>query len=300
MSNFTTHFKNYFIIVLAFVLFSCSPSHKKAKNGLEEKINAQNLVALDSTEKSFYSLPSPLQLINKLQKSGYSLNINTLNPSENYQNYTTSFKMALNFGIYATDLALLNSYSQIPESLKYFGALKYLAEKLDLTVFLTQNVLKRTEQNIANNDSLFYMLAHSLKNINYYLKTNERSEIASLILTGGWIESIHFLLNNLQTENDSLIMNLLASQKYSAENVNKILSHYNYDSEDYRLLIKNLEQLSIIYKGVPEEYTFKDANVDIHKKITVINSTSTYLMSDSLIQALDRQVTKLRLNIISD
>jgi hypothetical protein len=130
-----------------------------------------------------------------------------------------------------------------------------------------------------------------------YLKTNKRTEISTLILTGGWIESMHFSItayNKKQTEEFKF---RIAEQKQALESIIKLISSHNLP--DAAGLLKQLEELAKIYEGVTTKYTFVEPTTDDAKKITYINSTTEISISKEQIEQIAEKVLAIRDKIVN-
>ena len=115
-----------------------------------------------------------------------------LNVSKNANTYTNDFMRSLNLGIYGADLGYVSMYNQTQDAIGYLAAVKQLADKLGVYAAFDTGTMKRIESNIANKDSMLVLVGIAYRASDAYLKTNKRTEISSLILTGGWIESMNF------------------------------------------------------------------------------------------------------------
>ncbi|MBC7124657.1 MAG: hypothetical protein H5T24_03430, partial [Bacteroidales bacterium] len=86
--------------------------------------------SIESVKQIFYSLPSPLETAMILKRSGATYNEELLNPIENASKYNTTKSMALNLGIYSTDLSYASLFDQTQATIKYMTVSKKMAEGL--------------------------------------------------------------------------------------------------------------------------------------------------------------------------
>ena len=68
---------------------------------------------------------------------------------------------------------------------------KKLADELGIFDFVDASVADRIESNINDRDSVMEIITDGFNNVNEYLKDAGRTEIAALIVAGGWIEGLN-------------------------------------------------------------------------------------------------------------
>ena len=244
-----------------------------------------------------FSVPSPIQTALLIQKSGIAYDKTILNASNKNGQYTTEFAKSLNLGIYGADLGYVSMYNQTQDALGYLGAVKQLADKLGVSAAFDQTTMKRINDNISNKDSMLVLVGLAYRASDSFLKTNKRPEISSLILTGGWIESMNFSVLAYKKKQTSEIKNRIAGQKQALNSIIKLMNSHNLPAATD--LMKQFEELSKIYEGVTTKYTFVEPTTDEAKKITYINSVSEVLITDEQIEKIAVIITFIREKIIN-
>lgn len=244
-----------------------------------------------------FSVPSPIQTALLIQKSGVTYDKTILNPGSNQGQYSSDFSKALNLGIYGADLGYVSMYNQTQDALSYLGAVKQLADKVGVSAAFDQQTIKRISDNIANKDSMLVLVGIAYRASDNYLKTNKRTEISSLILTGGWIESMHFSIvayNKKQTEE---IKFRIAEQKQALGSIIKLMQSHNMpEAAD---LMTELDALAKIYEGITTKYNYVEPTTDEAKKITYINSTTEITINKEQLDQIAEKVKVIREKIIS-
>lgn len=130
-----------------------------------------------------------------------------------------------------------------------------------------------------------------------YLKTNKRTEISSLILTGGWIESMHFSIVAYNKKPTDEIKFRIAEQKQALGSIIKLISSHNLpDAAD---LVKELEELAKIYESITTKYNYVEPTTDEAKKVTYINSTTEINVSKEQLDQIAEKITSIREKIIN-
>lgn len=244
-----------------------------------------------------FSVPSPIQTALLIQKSGVAYDKTLLNAGNKNGQYVSDFAKALNLGIYGADLGYVSMYNQTQDALSYLGAVKQLADKLGVSAAFDQQTMKRINDNISNKDSMLVLVGIAYRASDAYLKTNKRTEISSLILTGGWIESMHFSIVAYNKKPTDEIKFRIAEQKQALGSIIKLISSHNLpDATD---LVKELEDLAKIYEGITTKYNYVEPTTDEAKKITYINSTTEINVSKEQLDQIAEKITSIREKIIN-
>lgn len=244
-----------------------------------------------------FSVPSPMQTALLIQKSGVAYDKAILNAGNKNGQYASDFSKALNLGIYGADLGYVSMYNQTQDAIGYLGAVKNLADKLGVSAAFDQSTMKRINDNISNKDSMLVLVGIAYRASDAYLKTNKRTEISSLILAGGWIESMHFSITAYKSKSTDEIKYRIAEQKQALGSLLRLIKSHNLT--DAAELTTQLEDLSKIYEGITTKYNFVEPTTDETKKVTYINSTSEISISNEQIEQIAAKVTAIREKIIN-
>ncbi len=284
------------LVLVIIVLGSCKHDKKAADTSLEKALE----VELDTTikvikfENSLFSLPSPYQLSILVKQIGTNYNSELLNPAENNKQYTSLFKKSINLGIYGADLAYLNIYQQSPSAVTYFSVIKILADDLGLSAAFSPTIFKRIENNVDNKDSLLYIMSNTYRDVDLFLKENQRQREGALVLAGGFIEAMHILTKlAIETKSKELIQRV-GENKQPIENLIKILSPYYNETDDIRILVDNLIDLAYEYDAIEVTYSYKEPTTQPELKLTHIHSVSEIKVTDEVLTIIDTKVDKIR------
>ncbi len=293
--------RQFTIIVLLFFIAGACVNDKKARdktveNKLEVELDTTNKVI--KFENTLFSLPSPYELSLLIKDIGAEFNSELLNPSNNYQQYTNLFKKSLNLGVYGADLAYLNIYQQSPSAITYFSVIKLLAQDLDLTAAFTPELLGRIENNIDNKDSLLYIMSNTYRDVDYFLKENQRQREGTLVLAGGWVEGMYFLVNLAQQTKNKELIQRVGENKQPLENLIKILSPYYSESKDISNLVDDLIDLAYEFDAIEKKYTYKEPTTKPELRLTQIHSVSEIVIPDDVLTIIGEKIDKIRNKII--
>ena len=283
---------------------SCGGSGSESANEQDvEKAIDNEIDSSASTLVKFnnvvFSVPSPYQFAFFIKELGIKYNKDYLNTTKSASSYSTSFKKAVNMGVYGTDLAYLNIYEQIPDAVSYFSVLKILANDIGISNAFDQSTIQRIEKNMGNKDSLLYILSNTYRKADAYLKDNDRNANAVLILAGGWIESLYILTRVVQDKPDEKVFQRIAEQKHPLDNLIKILSPYYNNSPEYVQMTDQLIELAYEFDGVEYKYEYKPPTHDAAKKLTIVNSVSTLKITQEQIKNISQKIATLRTSVVS-
>ena len=260
-----------------------------------------NKSAIVKINNRLFSVPSPLQLAGFLKELNLPFKKELLSDASARQNYTTSFKQALNTGVYGADLGYINAYDQLPEAAAYFSAVRFLTSELGILNSFNEETISRIEKNSGDKDSLLYIASLIYRESDYYLTNSDRNEIGALIIAGGWAESLYLMTNaGISGGNTKKLCELICEQKYPLNNLIELLRPYygKLNNVNYDAFLENLSDLAGIFDEINVKYTFRDTKTDENKRLTVINSESNAALEDAQIEVIRTKITKLRNEII--
>jgi hypothetical protein len=280
----------------ATLIFSCNNGKNNGQK--EEPAEAPDTVKTTvlNVGGELFSVPSPIQTALAVQKLGIPYDKSSLSASNKVNTFSTDFSRALNLGIYGADLGYVSLYNQTQDALGYLAAIKQLTDKLGLSSAFDPPTMERIRNNIANKDSMMTIVALAYRAGDAYLKNNSRSDVSSLILAGGWIESMHFSVSAYKVKQDAQIRYRIAEQKQGLNSLLKILSTMN--SEQASALTAQLKGLAAIYDEIVFTYTYAEPKTDTAKKLTYINSTTEVTVTEDHIERISRKVEEIRDGII--
>jgi hypothetical protein len=296
--NLKKHMFNSRILAMGFaalILASCGGNDKPK----DDENNNEAIVDTDTAKTAvlnvggeLFSVPSPIQTAMLIQKTGVAYDKSILNPSNKVNTFSKDYERALNLGIYGADLGYVSMYNQTQDAFGYLAAVKQLADKLGVSAAFDQQTMKRIETNIANKDSMLVLVGIAYRASDTYLKSNKRNEVSSLILAGGWVESMHFSIMAYNKKATDDIKYRIAEQKQALTSIIRLLGSHNMP--EAMELGKQLNDLAKIYEGIQFKYTFVEPQTDSVKKMTYINSTNEVLVSKEQIEQISAKVAEIR------
>ncbi len=247
--------------------------------------------------KSVLAVPSSYEASALISKLNLEFNPAIPYPLDSVLNCFTVFEKAFAIGLCSVDMGYLSIYKQVGESDRCFQTILTLGASLKLRNVFDTEVIDRIEKNIDQQDSLFNILSRTFLATNVYLREYAKSDIASVILSGGWVESMHILLNTYQDTKHTVLSKRIANQKHTLSNLVKILKPYEASSK-IKNLITQLVELEQVYEGIDFDYQYVKPLHDVGQKITTIRSKTTPLITSKQIDQIDNIIHTIRQDCI--
>ena len=280
-------------------------------SGKDKESDSDSLVTVDSLEideqliqdvkavkEIFYSLPSPLETAMILKQAGAKYNEELMNSTENVTNYVTNKSMALNLGIYTTDLSYASLFDQTQATINYMNAAKKMAEGLGILNAIDEDIIERLEANINNRDVIMDIISETIMNSSSFFEENDRQAMSTIVLVGGWIEGLYIATNLVGPEadlNDNELVNRIIDQKLTLSTVISLLEE-NADNEDVKNVMTNVNELKTIFDKVEIKTAKIEPVTDEETNVTTLKSKTTISMSPKTYNELKEKVKVIRNN----
>ncbi len=235
--------QKYFLIapLAATLLFaSCGGDKTEGENEMSELDTLKTEVQTDQSTETFFQVPSPGEMLTfiKLVGGKNNKNVSFLNSPDNQKNYLDNKSKALNFGIYSCDLSYCSIFQIGSEALKYFKTVKQLGDEIGVSSAIQPEILKRLEGNIGNPDSLSVITDDIYFSSFETLEASKQGPTLALVVTGGWIESLYIATSLAKYEAKSPVVERLADQKYTLDNLIEFLKKYEADANVASVLVQ--------------------------------------------------------------
>jgi hypothetical protein len=252
------------LLVVSLLLFTCkSGREKKTSDDFEVPEDVINEGVLEISEEVMQdivqNISSPVEMAALVKSLDVGFSGKYLAPTENVDELTTSYQQAFYLGVYAADLGYLNMYNKTNSVIDYITAIKTLADGVRVGQFFDFTTLKRLAQSNQNLDSLMYISVHSFNQIDKYLRSDNRSNLSTLMVTGVWIEGLYLATQVAKSNPHPQLAERIGEQKIIMGDLMLILENYKSD-KNFKKLIDELNVLKdefndvtiSVTKGEPE------------------------------------------------
>lgn len=292
---------NSILLVMVLSLAAGCRSESGKNAGTLEDIQVDEAIFDDisTAKKIFYSLPSPLETAKIIQLAGAKYDEQLLNPVSGADRYTTNRSMALNLGIYSTDMSFASLFDQTQTTITYMDAAKKMADGLGILDAIDENTIQRLEENINNREVIMDIISETFMSSSSYLKENDRDGVATIVLVGGWVEGLYIatqLVAGKPLQGNKLAERLL-EQKLSFEILEKLLAQNAGDSDVIKVS-KELEPLRAAFDKVQVKSTEVSPEKDQNSNVTLLKSKTEYTVDDATFNEILTSVNNIRSSFI--
>ena len=257
------------IIGLSFALLTSCGGDNGDKEKLDKEVLDPNSSLNTNFDGKFFSIPSLVQTALLIKELNLSFNQELLNPVKNSSTYSTEYRQALNLGIYGTDLGYAALYKQKSVSLKYLSVVEKLTGELGLEGAFDKKFMTRFEGNSDNQDSMMVIVSDAFRKADNFLKNSNRKSTSALILTGGWIESLHYACQLNNAKSNQKIVSRIGEQQQTLSTIIEILNEYNKAGSNDEL-IADLSSLKESFDKVVIDYKYAAPTTNVKTKTTTL------------------------------
>ncbi len=293
-------------LILSFLVgtfFSCESSNSESSTDevvveIEENIVSETIV----DDGISYQVPTPNELFAVLKYADIKYDNTVVNDIANVNSYSTKSAKALNFGVYAADLAYASSLGSSNDASDYFETIKKLSADLGVENALDEAIMSRIQSNMeaANGDSLFYLSNETYYKAYSYLEQNDRADVLGMIVMGGWVEGLNIMLNVADFEEGSELSSRIADQKLTMSNLMVFATRLqNEDINDILSEMSSIEGLlnSLEYVSLEDELT-TTIEKDHGEDVVVLGGGDVLTINAEQHAELKKLVSELRNSII--
>ena len=280
-------------LVILFILAGCVSGNKEEgkENADSQKLKDTASEGFTKAKKVFYSLPSPGESAMLLMRAGAQYNEKILNSTDNIGKYVSRKSMALNLGIYISDLSYTSLYEKTQTSIKYMNAAKKLTDGLGIPEAINEDLVKRVEANQNNKSEIMNIISETFMNSNSYLSP----EVAAVVVVGGWMEGMYLatqLVDKKKTQNNEL-QNRIVDQRLTMETVITLIEKYK-SNEDVQSLLKDLNELKSEFDKIKVDASPVIAEKNEKTNVTTIKSKSSTTVTPEVFAAICAKVETIR------
>ncbi len=297
--------KGTLILMAAVLLYSCDSKQGSEEQAIQDSLDNVTVEAPAISEEVIadivQQIPSPLEIAVLIKESGSDYDKSILNSDDNASKYNSNYSRALNLGIYGTDLGYTNIYEQNQDAVGYIGAVRDLADGLNIGQFFDFSTIRKLATNSSNLDSLLLITTKNFNKINAYLQDQKRSDQSILVLTGGWIEALHVTCKVYETNTSNLTLReKIGEQKIILEQIQLLLSLFESDP-NIKELGTDLKELQTAFDKIEIINTYAESTFKEVDGVLVIedNSTSTVNITDDNVSEITKITESIRTKIIN-
>lgn len=267
----------------------------------EQEVNVQDtpketeVVAIGGRS---FSVPSPVQAALAIKNSGLKYQRDLTVPLDRGGSMVRKMQQAALLGMHGADMAYVTVHSDGQRALATLQAIEKLGGKLELSNAFDRSLLDRFKRNISSEDSLLRFSGTAFRAADQYLKNNERHDVSTMVLVGGWVESMHLTLADPASATNAELMQRVGEQKSTLDGMIALLTEHDKDGSNGPLL-NALVELKAEYAEIDPTYTYEKPVTDAANRTTYINSMTTVTVPAGKVTVIAAKVSAIRSMILA-
>ena len=166
-----------------------------------------------------------------------------------------------------------------------------MGDQIGVSSAIKPETMKRLESNVGNSDSLAVITDDVYFSSFETLENGQQGTTLALVVAGGWIESLFIATNLAKYEANSPIIERLADQKYTLENLIEFLKKHEADA--------NVSGVKADFEGLLAEFNKieqKDvtANAKDEKGKKMLSGGKQLVVSEALYKSIVGKIKSIR------
>jgi hypothetical protein len=245
----------------------------------------------------YYGLLTPVEVCNIFERLGLHYNDTAILATENQNLYMSSYKAAMNLGVYGVDMGYMKMFGVNRQTVSYFNTIKILSERLNMPDTFLADAIRSLDADISNADTLTGLMNDAYQKIDNHMRLEGNEGTLGLMLMGGWVEAM-YLATQLayDPENpDPQVVGKIAEQKYSLISLLSFMKNY-YDDPMVVFYTKKLKYLNRWFDTFEIYYQPGDVRIDTTRQVITTSGTEMTVTVGTLNEIRD-YVAKLRAEI---
>jgi len=240
-----------------------------------------------------YAVPTPNELFEIVKILGGDQKVGLTNSLDNREKYVDLKAKTLNFGVYSADLAYMSCFGIGTEFLMYFKAIEEMGEELGISGAFDEDLMSRIENNEGDTDSLFAISNESYYDSYLYLEENGKGVELSLIMAGGYIESLYIVCNLVDKyKAGDPVIEKIGDKKLVLENLLDFILQYS-DDQMVSEIMDDLISLSEVFE-TSMEFEESGTSIDNSSSKLVISGGGSYKMTKTSLEKIKAKAKELR------
>ena len=238
-----------FMVCILLILASCRSDRSGTQQNIDRDDSSMNktLEEINEIKNVYHLCPSPSEMLEDFDVTNLEFDKKLPNPVKFADRYLDDRTIAINLGVYASDLAYCALFGRHEQAINLLEVIHNSAGKIQLSGATQRQLANRVKQNIESLDSLYKISNEAFIDMLQFCEKNQRYNAMVLISTGAFIESLYLAIKMAGAYNpDNYLVQHLADQKFVIDN---LMAHAGSYSEDPSVAwtIKILKPVKDIY-----------------------------------------------------
>jgi len=287
-----TSYLTSLVILGAFI--GCTSNSSQTEEKSQEDLAEEKTI--HDIDKLLEDMPSPSLVPFTLKSIGASFDLEHVNAIENLDSYKEDTdKLALNMGVYASDISYLAAYGREEECLTYLSASHDIAEILGDSAIYDQAHLDEFKGHVAdeNEEEIAALLSKLFMETSMQMEQDHHLTMAGLALTGSFIEGLYQAVITLEKFDNSEgskallepLVKIVLEEEEALLDIIQVLDDLPYDETISELMIE-LSILDRLYKG------------DLLEVAEEMAQDPNYVVSKEVMRDITLEVKRIRASIV--
>lgn len=282
------------VTIISFTLLSCSSgnSNTETQQSNEELAEAKTI---HDIEKLLADLPPPSLVPFTLKNIGADFDQQHINPINRMEGYKgNSDKMALNMGIYASDISYLAAYGLEEDCINYLKVSHSMAEYLGDSAIYDQSHLDEFRGHVkdGNEDEISRLLGKLFMETSIQMEEDHHLTMAGLALTGSFVEGLYQAVITLEAYDNSEsskkllepLVKIVLGEEEVLRDIIQVLDDLPFDDTIAEMMTE-LSILDRLYKGDLQEIEEK------------MEQDPNFIVSKDMMRDITLEVKRIRKSI---
>ena len=284
-------------VVVLCGLIGCSEPQSPRPSIAERDTTGISVSGAILLEGEMVVIPPPSLLSHIIAKESIPFENHCLSDPSHPEQWTSEHSKALNLGVLGADLSYLINHGQTTSIPQYLAAIRRLTDNLGISQEVHPELLNQIEAGLDNPAQVLGLHGVFFRNLESYLNNNNRSDISTCILLGGWTESMYQLLLSDNAHKSESLHRLLVDQTYCAQGIRSLADKIeNPALKEYQSLVK---QLCSALEAFERTYEKKEPLHDANAGVTYLRGQTNVQYTDAQWQELTERVIETRKQIVT-
>ena len=294
---------SYLLIFLVLFASACKqkPKEKESSEPVLTTYKADSTVLKKRPVKNetFYGILTPREICSIFERLGVRYDVSILNPTKNKDLYISNSKIAINTGIYGTDLGYFKVFGIGQGMIDYLVTMRDMTNGLGIPDSYFTEPLQRIQNDVSDPDTIMTLINTAYKKMEDHLTENGKASTSGLIVMGGWVEAMYIATQTVYDSKnpDPEVVQKIAEQKFTLNALLGVLKNYNEDPTIAEYT-KKLNLLKTYFDSFDILFEKKDLKIDTTNK--VIHSTGSKINATvETINKIKDYVSTLRAEMVT-
>ncbi len=243
------------LVAIIFFLFSCGGGSSGRGEAKAVK-NQEEIKIIADIDQLLKDLPPPSLVPFTLKSIDADFDRDLVSPLGADKYLNNNHKMALNMGVYASDISYFAAYEQEEDCITYFKGVQEMVRALGDSAVFGDDLLAEFKSHLSDNDGLLRLLSSLIVETSLNTEEDHHLTVAGLALTGSFVEGLYQAVVTIETFSETSenvkrlepLVKIVLNEEKALLGIIKLLQDLPFD-DTIADMITELSILDRLYKG---------------------------------------------------